>query len=95
MGHLSRRHGEQSVQVNGMLSSAVPVKSVGIASVDQRTVSLGVSEGERNALLEEMQQIKGRLHSTEQELISEKHARESQLVKVQTDDKMCIGIYEK
>lgn len=75
IAHLSRRHGEHSSQMNGMVMSAVPVKSVGAVTVETKP---GMTEKEKSNLEEELEMIKLRLQKTERELDEEKKLTRSQ-----------------
>ena len=77
IAHLSRRHGEHTSQVNGMVISTVPpVKSVGAVTMETKP---GMTEKEKNDLEEELQMIKLRLQKTERELQEEKKLTQSQV----------------
>lgn len=76
IAHLSRRHGEHTSQVNGMVISTVsPMKSVGAVTMETKP---GMTEKEKNDLEEELQMIKLRLQKTEHELQEEKKLTQSQ-----------------
>lgn len=84
IAHLSRRHGEHTSQVNGMVISMVPpVKSVGAVTMETKP---GMTEKEKNDLEEELQMIKLRLQKTERELQEEKKLTQSQRDKLTTEN---------
>ncbi|XP_027059683.1 zinc finger protein DZIP1L-like [Pocillopora damicornis] len=84
IAHLSRRHGEHTSQVNGMVISTVPpVKSVGAVTMETKP---GMTEKEKNDLEEELQMIKLRLQKTERELQEEKKLTQSQRDKLTTEN---------
>ena len=76
IAHLTRRHGEHSSQVNGMVISAAPVKSVGAVTMETKP---GMTEKEKNDLEEELRLIKIRVQKTERELQEEKNLTQSQV----------------
>ena len=73
---MTRKHAEYSSQMNGMLASAAPVKSVGAVTVETKP---GMTEKEKSDLVEELGKIKERLQKTERELGEEKKLTESQV----------------
>ena len=62
--------------MNGMLTSALPIKSVGAVTMETKP---GMTEKEKSDLEQELEKIKGRLQKTEQELHDEKKLTESQV----------------
>lgn len=62
--------------MNGMLTSAAPVKSVGAVTVEAKP---GMTEKEKSDLEQELEKIKERLQKTESELLEEKKLTESQV----------------
>ncbi|XP_020603007.1 uncharacterized protein LOC110042031 isoform X2 [Orbicella faveolata] len=83
IAHLSRRHGEHSSQMNGMVISAAPVKSVGTVTVETKP---GMTEKEKSNLEEELEMIKLRLQKTERELDEEKKLTRSQRGQLTLED---------
>ncbi|XP_078380805.1 uncharacterized protein LOC144663667 isoform X2 [Oculina patagonica] len=83
IAHLSRRHGEHSTQMNGMVISAAPVKSVGAVTMETKP---GMTEKEKSDLEEELEMIKRRLQKTERELEEEKKLTRSQRGQLTAED---------
>lgn len=75
ISHVTRKHTEYASQMNGMLTSAAPVKSVGAVTVEAKP---GMTEKEKSDLEQELEKIKERLQKTESELLEEKKLTESQ-----------------
>ena len=73
---MTRKHSEYSSQMNGMLTSVAPVKSVGAVTMETKP---GMTEKEKSDLVEELEKIKVRLQKTERELSEEKKLTESQV----------------
>ena len=62
--------------MNGMLTSALPVKSVGAVTMETKP---GMTAKEKSDLEQELVKIKERLQKTERELHEEKKLTESQV----------------
>ena len=73
---MTRKHHEYASQMNGMLTSALPIKSVGAVTMETKP---GMTEKEKSDLEQELEKIKERLQKTERQLHEEKKLTESQV----------------